>query len=239
MKWFEVLLFPPPHPLHYRMMVMNSLILALEGGIFLETRGQLSSHVIRHWPTWIGMMLKATMYLWCILITWSSNFILRFVNCRALALNCNVPVNDKNGAESKNWKEGKPVRVVRSCKGRKHSKYSPEEGNRYDGIYKVWTESQTVFCVYITAVKLSKQLCCCTSLCGPLFKTIRRKTLSPLQFILHFRPQNILFLCRGIMIVHRRYELRLPDLLLTVGLNNLIFRLLSLVFFLVYHYLPL
>ncbi|GLD49916.1 E3 ubiquitin-protein ligase UHRF1 [Lates japonicus] len=56
---------------------------------------------------------------------------------RALALNCNVPVNDKNGAESKNWKEGKPVRVVRSCKGRKHSKYCPEEGNRYDGIYKV------------------------------------------------------------------------------------------------------
>uniref|UniRef100_A0A8D3DDP9 E3 ubiquitin-protein ligase UHRF n=1 Tax=Scophthalmus maximus TaxID=52904 RepID=A0A8D3DDP9_SCOMX len=56
---------------------------------------------------------------------------------RAVALNCNVPVNDKNGAESKNWREGKPVRVVRSCKGRKHSKYCPEEGNRYDGIYKV------------------------------------------------------------------------------------------------------
>ncbi|CAJ1060810.1 hypothetical protein L3Q82_025664 [Xyrichtys novacula] len=56
---------------------------------------------------------------------------------RALALNCNVPVNDKTGAEAKNWKEGKPVRVVRNCKGRKHSKYSPEEGNRYDGIYKV------------------------------------------------------------------------------------------------------
>uniref|UniRef100_A0A8C4IPX3 E3 ubiquitin-protein ligase UHRF n=1 Tax=Dicentrarchus labrax TaxID=13489 RepID=A0A8C4IPX3_DICLA len=62
---------------------------------------------------------------------------------RALALNCNIPVNDKNGAEAKNWKEGKPVRVVRSCKGRKHSKYSPEEGNRYDGIYKIvkyWPE---------------------------------------------------------------------------------------------------
>lgn len=60
------------------------------------------------------------------------------VACRALALNCHVPVNDKKGAEAKNWKEGKPVRVVRSCKGRKHSKYCPEEGNRYDGIYKVW-----------------------------------------------------------------------------------------------------
>lgn len=56
---------------------------------------------------------------------------------RALALNCNAAVNEKNGAEAKDWKAGKPVRVVRSSKGRKHSKFSPEDGNRYDGIYKV------------------------------------------------------------------------------------------------------
>ncbi|KAG9343246.1 hypothetical protein JZ751_014226 [Albula glossodonta] len=62
---------------------------------------------------------------------------------RALAMNCNAALNDKDGAEAKNWKAGKPVRVVRSSKGRKHSKYSPEDGNRYDGIYKVvkyWPE---------------------------------------------------------------------------------------------------
>uniref|UniRef100_A0AAY4BDI0 E3 ubiquitin-protein ligase UHRF n=1 Tax=Denticeps clupeoides TaxID=299321 RepID=A0AAY4BDI0_9TELE len=62
---------------------------------------------------------------------------------RALALNCNASLNDKDGAEAKDWKAGKPVRVVRSSKGRKHSKYSPEDGNRYDGIYKVvkyWPE---------------------------------------------------------------------------------------------------
>uniref|UniRef100_A0A8C9S0N5 E3 ubiquitin-protein ligase UHRF n=1 Tax=Scleropages formosus TaxID=113540 RepID=A0A8C9S0N5_SCLFO len=62
---------------------------------------------------------------------------------RALALNCNAAVNDKDGAEAKNWKAGKPVRVVRSSKGRKHSKFCPEDGNRYDGIYKVvkyWPE---------------------------------------------------------------------------------------------------
>ncbi|XP_023662314.1 E3 ubiquitin-protein ligase UHRF1 isoform X2 [Paramormyrops kingsleyae] len=62
---------------------------------------------------------------------------------RALALNCNAAINDKDGAEAKNWKAGKPVRVVRSSKGRKHSKYCPEDGNRYDGIYKVvkyWPE---------------------------------------------------------------------------------------------------
>lgn len=55
---------------------------------------------------------------------------------RAVAMNCNVPVN-MNGVEAKNWKEGKPILVVRNCKGRKHSKYSPEDGNRFDGIYKV------------------------------------------------------------------------------------------------------
>uniref|UniRef100_A0A8C1LLQ5 E3 ubiquitin-protein ligase UHRF n=1 Tax=Cyprinus carpio TaxID=7962 RepID=A0A8C1LLQ5_CYPCA len=62
---------------------------------------------------------------------------------RALALNCNAAVNEKEGAEAKDWKAGKPVRVVRSSKGRKHSKFSPEDGNRYDGIYKVvkyWPE---------------------------------------------------------------------------------------------------
>lgn len=46
-------------------------------------------------------------------------------------------MNEKDGAEAKDWKAGKPVRVVRSSKGRKHSKYCPEDGNRYDGIYKV------------------------------------------------------------------------------------------------------
>lgn len=51
-------------------------------------------------------------------------------------MNCNVPLN-KNGAEAKNWKAGKPVRVVRNYKSSKFSKYGPKDGNRYDGIYKV------------------------------------------------------------------------------------------------------
>ncbi|XP_073533462.1 E3 ubiquitin-protein ligase UHRF1-like [Phyllobates terribilis] len=62
---------------------------------------------------------------------------------RALAMNCNAPINDKQGAVAKDWKAGKPVRVVRNAKGRKHSKFAPEEGNRYDGIYKIvkyWPE---------------------------------------------------------------------------------------------------
>jgi E3 ubiquitin-protein ligase UHRF1 len=55
---------------------------------------------------------------------------------KALALNCNAPFSTK-GAEAADWKGGKPVRVVRSCKLRKHSQYAPDVGNRYDGLYKV------------------------------------------------------------------------------------------------------
>ncbi|XP_022087295.1 E3 ubiquitin-protein ligase UHRF1-like [Acanthaster planci] len=61
----------------------------------------------------------------------------------ALARNCNATLDTKNGNEAKDWRAGKPVRVVRNSKGRKHSKYAPEEGNRYDGLYKVvkfWPE---------------------------------------------------------------------------------------------------
>lgn len=60
---------------------------------------------------------------------------------RALALNCNSPLN-KDGATAKNWKEGKPVRVIRNYKGRKHSEYAPEEGNRYF----IRTSTVGIFC---------------------------------------------------------------------------------------------
>ncbi len=55
----------------------------------------------------------------------------------AIARNCNATVDKVNGAESKDWKKGKPIRVLRSAKLKKHSKYAPDEGNRYDGLYKV------------------------------------------------------------------------------------------------------
>lgn len=61
----------------------------------------------------------------------------------ALAVCCDCKFDDKNGGEAKDWKKGKPIRVVRGYKGAKHSKYAPEVGNRYDGIYKVvkyWPE---------------------------------------------------------------------------------------------------
>ncbi|KAI0233000.1 E3 ubiquitin-protein ligase UHRF1 [Lamellibrachia satsuma] len=56
---------------------------------------------------------------------------------KALAKNCNASLDVKKGAEAKDWRAGRAVRVIRNVKGRKHSKYAPEEGNRYDGIYKV------------------------------------------------------------------------------------------------------
>lgn len=68
-----------------------------------------------------------------------------FFVCSGLARNCNAPVNIKVGAEAKDWKAGKPVRVVRNCKLAKHSKYAPVEGNRYDGIYKVGYICDTSF----------------------------------------------------------------------------------------------
>ncbi|CAG9858171.1 unnamed protein product [Phyllotreta striolata] len=55
---------------------------------------------------------------------------------KALALNCHAAFNEK-GAHADDWTKGKPIRVVRNYKARKHSKYAPLEGNRYDGIYKV------------------------------------------------------------------------------------------------------
>lgn len=63
-------------------------------------------------------------------------------------MNCNADVNDKEGAEAKDWRKGKPVRVLRkgsgdekslakgSNKGKSktsshNSSYAPEIGVRY------------------------------------------------------------------------------------------------------------
>ncbi|XP_049885091.1 E3 ubiquitin-protein ligase UHRF1-like [Pectinophora gossypiella] len=58
---------------------------------------------------------------------------------KALARNCAVKeISESGGDAGENWKNGKPVRVVRSYKMLKHfPKYAPKEGIRYDGIYKV------------------------------------------------------------------------------------------------------
>ncbi|XP_032527455.2 E3 ubiquitin-protein ligase UHRF1-like [Danaus plexippus] len=58
---------------------------------------------------------------------------------KALARNCAVDkVSEDGGDAGDDWRRGKPVRVVRSCKMMKHfPKYAPQEGIRYDGIYKV------------------------------------------------------------------------------------------------------
>ncbi|XP_045784907.1 E3 ubiquitin-protein ligase UHRF1-like [Maniola jurtina] len=58
---------------------------------------------------------------------------------RALARNCAAKsVNENGGDAGDNWRQGKPVRVMRSYKMRKaFPKYAPLEGIRYDGIYKV------------------------------------------------------------------------------------------------------
>lgn len=50
---------------------------------------------------------------------------------KALAVNCNAKLNATVGATAEDWRGGIPVRVVRNFKLAKHSKYAPEEGNRY------------------------------------------------------------------------------------------------------------
>ena len=55
---------------------------------------------------------------------------------KAIAISCAAAFNDKEGAEAKDWKKGKPIRVLRSYKFAKHSKFAPAVGVRYDGIYK-------------------------------------------------------------------------------------------------------
>ncbi|XP_040564804.1 E3 ubiquitin-protein ligase UHRF1 [Lepeophtheirus salmonis] len=56
----------------------------------------------------------------------------------AVAMNCAAPICKINGSDAgSNWRKGKPVRVLRSFGCRKFSKYAPNEGLRYDGIYKV------------------------------------------------------------------------------------------------------
>ncbi|KAF0298619.1 E3 ubiquitin-protein ligase UHRF1 [Amphibalanus amphitrite] len=71
---------------------------------------------------------------------------------KALALNCNAKINSKTGAEAEDWRGGRPVRVIRSYKLGKHSKYAPNEGLRYDGVYKIvkyWPEKgQSGFLVW-------------------------------------------------------------------------------------------
>lgn len=57
---------------------------------------------------------------------------------KALAINCKTKFDDKKGGDAgDDWKKGRPIRVVRGWKGQKHSKYAPQDGCRYDGLYKV------------------------------------------------------------------------------------------------------
>lgn len=38
----------------------------------------------------------------------------KYLYCRALARNCDAPIDDKKGGSAKSWKNGNPVRVVGS-----------------------------------------------------------------------------------------------------------------------------
>uniref|UniRef100_A0A915JPU5 RING-type E3 ubiquitin transferase n=1 Tax=Romanomermis culicivorax TaxID=13658 RepID=A0A915JPU5_ROMCU len=72
----------------------------------------------------------------------------------ALAIDCAAELNPLGADAGAKWHKGKALRVVRSYKGRTkgESKFAPEKGYRYDGIYKVvkyWKEKgRSGFFVY-------------------------------------------------------------------------------------------
>ncbi|KAJ3349435.1 E3 ubiquitin-protein ligase uhrf1 [Allomyces javanicus] len=57
----------------------------------------------------------------------------------ALAKTCAAKVNDKKGAEARDWRKSRAVRVVRGAACAKHADegIAPAAGYRYDGLYKV------------------------------------------------------------------------------------------------------
>lgn len=57
---------------------------------------------------------------------------------KAIAITCNAPFDEKRGATAHNWRKSRPIRVCRSSlRAETHPEYAPDEGIRYDGLYKV------------------------------------------------------------------------------------------------------
>jgi E3 ubiquitin-protein ligase UHRF1 len=57
---------------------------------------------------------------------------------KALAITCNAPLNDIEGAKAVDWRKSRPIRVCRAGNRKcTHPTYAPEEGIRYDGLYKI------------------------------------------------------------------------------------------------------
>lgn len=69
----------------------------------------------------------------------------------ALARTCDCEFN-LDGGTAVDWIKSKPVRVIRSSKLKSHNPaFAPEEGNRYDGIYKL--EKVRGFLSYLVRAK--------------------------------------------------------------------------------------
>ena len=54
-----------------------------------------------------------------------------------LAKACDCPVDDRRGGLAKDWRNGRPIRVVRSHHIADMSIFAPAEDMRYDGLYKI------------------------------------------------------------------------------------------------------
>ncbi|PRP77170.1 hypothetical protein PROFUN_14511 [Planoprotostelium fungivorum] len=149
-------------------------IAGVECGLWLSSREELSSSGL-HTPVVSGIHGLAGEGVWSILLTAglpgdtdegdiliytgreqiSQTGNIEFSKCnQSLVFNCTGKYQDCTSCLpyklcnscKKNWRKGKPVRVCRSFKCKKYSKYAPEQGIRYDGLYKVedyWLEQDS------------------------------------------------------------------------------------------------
>ena len=105
-------------------MVMSLFIPALEAGTYQVEYLIINKFVMTQLMCYIYKGNKRTAEQSCDQMLTRMN--------KALALNCNAKLNATAGATAEDWRGGIPVRVVRNFKLAKHSKYAPEEGNRYN-----------------------------------------------------------------------------------------------------------
>ena len=67
-------------------------------------------------------------------------------------------MDEKNGGEARDWRKSRPIRVIRTEKGAKHSRYAPEEGIRYDGLYKVSTCNVILSTIFFLTPEMCRRI---------------------------------------------------------------------------------
>jgi hypothetical protein len=75
----------------------------------------------------------------------------------SLALTCDAPIDDQNGAIAFDWKKSRPLRVCRADAGdvKYRTEFTPAKGIRYDGLYKLvkyWPDKSNFFFFFFFSI---------------------------------------------------------------------------------------